>query len=117
VFTIGTNLNRTDRTNFFLGFRELYPINSQAVTAAVTYVFSPKYAITASSVYDFGSTGALANSFILTRMGSDLQVSLGVTYNATLNTFGVTFTIVPNLVSQSQRMSALGLGSGSVLGR
>jgi hypothetical protein len=118
VFTIGASLNRTDRTSFFLGFRDLYPINSQAVTAAVTYVFSPKYAITASSTYDFGNTGALANSFVLTRMGSDLQVSLGLTYNATLNTFGVTFEVIPNLVAQNRRVAGLtGLGSGGILGR
>jgi hypothetical protein len=117
VFTIGAFLNRTDRTSFFLGFRELYPVNSQAVTGAATYIFSPKYAITASSTYDFGSTGALANSLVLTRMGSDLQVSLGVTYNAVLNTLGVTFEIVPNLVAPSRRMGGLtGLGGG-MLGR
>jgi hypothetical protein len=117
VFTVGAFLNRTDRTNFYLGFRELFPVNSQAVTAAVTYVFSPKYAITASTVYDFSSTGALANSLILTRIGSDLQVSLGATYNATLNTFGVIFEIVPNLVPPSKRTGLASLGSGGILGR
>jgi hypothetical protein len=117
VFTVGAYLNRTDRTNFFLGFRDIEPINSQAVTASVTYVFSPKYAVTGTTVYDFGSGGALANSLFLTRMGSDLQVSLGITYNAIVNTFGVTFEIIPNLVAGSRRVGSMtGLGSG-FLGR
>jgi hypothetical protein len=111
VFSVGAFLGRPDRTSFFLGFRELYPVNSQAVTASVTYVFSPKYAITASGVYDFGSSKALSNSLSLTRIGSDLQVSLGLTYNAILNTFGVTFEIFPNLLPANKRPSA-GLGPG-----
>jgi hypothetical protein len=115
VFSVGAFLGRPDRTNFFLGFRELYPVNSQAVTASVTYVFSPKYAITASGVYDFGSSKALSNSLALTRIGSDLQVSLGLTYNAILNTFGVTFEIFPNLLPASRRPAA-GLGP-SLFGR
>src|SRR5262249_42641637 len=109
-------LNRPDRTNFFIGYREIYPVNSQALTAAVTYVFSPKYSITASSTYDFGSNKALANSLVLTRMGSDLQVSLGLTYNAILNTFGVSFEIFPNLLPPNRLPGLMGL-SPNMVGR
>src|SRR5262249_33009054 len=100
VFTVGAFLNRPDRTNFYLGYREIEPVESRAVTAALTYVFSPKYATTLSSTYDFGTNQSLANSLILTRMGSDLQVSLGVTYNALQNNFGVIFEILPVLANQ-----------------
>jgi hypothetical protein len=31
-------------------------------------------------------------------MGSDIQLSLGLTYNALTNAVGVTFEIIPNLV-------------------
>jgi hypothetical protein len=113
VFTIGSYLNRPDRTNFFLGFRVIEPVNSEALTGAVSYVFSPKYAMTASTVYDFGTNQNLSSSLILTRMGSDFQVSLGVSYNATTNNLGVTFEIVPNLVPANRRlpgMAALGPG-------
>jgi hypothetical protein len=97
-FSFGAYLNRTDRTSLFLGYRQIDPLESKAVTAAISYVFSPKYAMTASSTYDFGTSQALSNSLVLTRMGSDVQVSLGLTYNALVNTFGVTFEIIPNLV-------------------
>ena len=60
--------------------------------------------LTASSTYDFGTHQSLANSLVLTRMGSDLQVSLGLTYNAIVNTFGVTFEIVPNLLPANRRL-------------
>jgi hypothetical protein len=115
VFTVGAFFNRPDRTNFYLGYRQIDPVESQALTAAINYVFSPKYAMTASSTYDFGTNQSLSNSLVFTRMGSDLQVSLGVTYNAILNTFGVTFEIFPNLVPEAHRipgMAALSTGPG-----
>jgi hypothetical protein len=117
VFTVGAYLNRPDRTSFFLGYRQINLINSQALTGSVTYVFSPKYALTASATYDFGSNQALTNSLVLTRMGSDLQVSLAITYNAILNTFGASVEIFPNLVPASRRPGMLGLGQSSLLGR
>lgn len=114
VFTFGGYLNRPDRTNLFLGYRQIDPLESKAVTAAVTYVFSPKYAMTASTTYDFGTNQALSNALVLTRMGSDVQVSLGLTYNALTNAVGVAFEILPNLVQPGKRVP--GLGSG-LLGR
>jgi hypothetical protein len=110
VFTIGASLNRPDRTSFFLGYREIDPLNSQAVTGAVTYIFSPKYAVTASATYDFG-VNIQSNSLIFTRMGSDLQVSIGITYNSTLNTVGALFEIMPNIAAHTQRGPGIvGLG-------
>ncbi len=64
----------------------------------MTYVLSPKYALTASSTYDFGNAGALSNSVLLTRMGKDLQVTVGFTFNALTDSFGAVFEIVPNLL-------------------
>jgi hypothetical protein len=117
VFTIGAFLNRPDRTNFYLGYRQIEPLQSEAVTGAVTYVFSPKYAMTASSTYDFGINQSMSNSLIFTRMGSDLQMSLGITYNAILNNFGVVFEILPNLVPESHRVPGMAAFGSSTLGR
>jgi len=108
-FSFGAYLNRTDRTSLFLGYRQIDPLESKAVTASVSYVFSPKYALTASTTYDFGTSEALSNSLVLTRMGSDVQVSLGLTYNALTSSFGVTFEIVPNLVG-NRRVPGFGPG-------
>ena len=68
-------------------------------TAAVTYIFSPKYAMTGSATYDFGINQSLSNSLVVTRIGSDLTVSFGFTYNALLNNFGFTLELVPNIVA------------------
>jgi hypothetical protein len=100
-FNFGVNLNRTDRTSFFIGYRQTDPLLSKAVTTAVTYVFSPKYAITGSATYDFGIQQSLSNSLMFTRIGTDLTVSIGVTYNALVNNFGFTFMVVPNAIAQT----------------
>jgi hypothetical protein len=107
VFTIGAYFNRPDRTSYYIGFRDLQPVGSQAVTAAMTYIFSPKYAMTASTTYDFGTNQSVSNSLLLSRMGSDLQLNLGITYNAILSTFGVAVEIIPNLASNVHRVAGL----------
>lgn len=98
-YTIGAFLNRPDRTNFYVGYRQTDPLNSKAVTAAVGYQLSRRYYMNLGASYDFGINAALSNSFSLTRTGSDLTVSLGFTYNSLVNNFGVQFLVVPNLVA------------------
>ncbi len=97
VFNIGMLVDRPDRSNFFLGYRMADPIGSDTVIAASSYVFSPKYAMTLSSSYDFGDSRALGNSLIITRIGTDLQVSVGFNYEALRNNFGIFFEILPSL--------------------
>lgn len=119
VFTVGGFLNRPDRTEFYLGYRQIDPVQSKAVTGAATYVFSPKYAFTFSSTYDFGLNQhqSLSNTFILTRMGSDLMVSLGFTYNALQNNFGVVFEVLPNVTFQNGRRPGMPAFGSGLLGR
>jgi hypothetical protein len=117
VWTVGGYFNRPDRTNFYLGYRQIDPLQSKAVTASVTYVFSPKYAITANSTYDFGTNASLSNSLVLTRMGSDLQLSAGISYNATVNTFGVSVEIIPNVANATQRIGGMPAFGSGLLGR
>jgi hypothetical protein len=112
VFTIGGTMNRPDRTSFYVGFRTIEPVHSQTVISSATYTFSPKYAITASSVYDFATKQSLTNSVGITRVGSDLTMNIGFSYNAILNNFGFTFELIPNLGATQQRLAGGGLGSG-----
>ncbi|MGH7170659.1 MAG: hypothetical protein ACRELG_10310, partial [Gemmataceae bacterium] len=112
MWTVGGYFNRPDRTNFYLGFRYIDPLMVRAVTASVTYIFSPKYAATASSTYDFGTGEAFANSLMFTRRGSDLQVSLGVSYNALQSNFNFLFNIVPNLLPANKAFGPMGASGG-----
>ncbi|MHB1425417.1 MAG: LPS-assembly protein LptD [Gemmataceae bacterium] len=116
VWTIGGYFNRPDRTNFYLGFRYIDPLMVRAVTASVTYMFSPKYAATASTTYDFGTGEAFSNSLMFTRMGADLQLSLGVSYNALQSNFNLLFNIVPNLLPANRAFGPMGAGGAGSQG-
>jgi hypothetical protein len=111
VFSLGAYLNRPDRTNFYLGYREIDVLNSEAITGSVTYVFSPKYAVTGSETYDLGTKLNIL-SLTFTRMGSDLMVSLGVTYNSLTSSFGLTFDILPNVAALAAHHTPGAPGSG-----
>ena len=88
------------------------------MSGAVTYILSPKYAVTASSTYDFGNSQALSNAVTMTRMGKDLQVTIGFTYNALTSNFGLLFEIVPNLLPANRRSGPIAAsGPGGFLGR
>ena len=116
MFSVGAFLNRPDRTSFYVGYRTIEELQSNMVSTAVTYVFSPKYAMTASLNYDFTTNpNVISGMLVLTRVGSDLQVSAGITYNSTLNTVGAVFEIVPNLLPANRRVPGLtSFGSGGL---
>lgn len=113
VFTIGSFFNRPDRTTFHIGYRQVDPLQSRVVMGSVTYVFSPKYAMTLATSYDFGTQEAQTNTVIFTRTGTDLQVSLGFTYNSLQSNFGAIVEVVPSLIPSLRRG---GLTSGALGG-
>ena len=45
---------------------------------------------------------SLSNTVLFTRVGTDVQVTFGFSYNYLVNTFGITFNVVPNLVANQQ---------------
>lgn len=106
VFNIGTVFNRPDRTNLYLGYRHIDPVNSRAVVASLTYAFSAKYAFSGSTIYDFGVHNQ-TNTLMLSRMGTDLRFSFGFSYNSVLNNFGIIFEIVPNLLPGAGRFGSM----------
>jgi lipopolysaccharide export system protein LptA len=105
VFNIGAYIGRPDRTTFYLGYRQIDPLQSRAVITSLTYAFSAKYAITFSSNFDFGND-IQTNSLMISRIGTDVTVSLGLSYNSIVRTFGVQFEVVPNLLPINSRNPA-----------
>ena len=73
-----------------LGYRQIDPLESKAVIAAVTYAFSAEVRGPASTTWDFGTHNE-NYTVMLTRIGTDLRMSLGLSYNSLLNNFGVQF--------------------------
>lgn len=98
-WNVGAYFSRPDNTSLYLGYRQTDPLQSKAVTAALNYQLTKKYAVNVGAAYDFGTQKALTNTVTLTRTGTDLTVTLGVTYNALINNLGVQFAVVPNLAA------------------
>jgi hypothetical protein len=113
-FTVGTVLNRPDHTSFYVGYRHTDPLQSRLLTASASYIFSPKYSITAVGAYDFGQMRGLNYGLVFNRNGTDLQVSVSVTYNPILNNFGLGLQIMPLAFAQPQAFNpANGFGYGT----
>jgi hypothetical protein len=106
VWNFGAFFDRTDKTSVYLGYRQIDPVDSRLAIASLTTVLSPKYAIGLSTSYDFG-TNQQTNAVTLTRIGTDVQVSVGFNYNSTTNNVGFQFLIVPNAVAQTRRSGAV----------
>jgi hypothetical protein len=117
LITIGAEINRPNNTSLYLGYRHIDPIQSRTLTVALSYQFSPKYSITAGSGYDFGNN-VQVNQLTLTRIGTDLQISAGISYNSIINTVGFNLEVFPNLLPATRRVPGTGgsllssLGSG-----
>jgi hypothetical protein len=104
---VGTTFARDDRTQFTISYKNTDPLQSRYVAFSASYVFSPKYAITAVTAYDLGYSGSLSNTVFFTRVGTDAVISVGFTYNSIINNLGITLNIVPNLVAS--QTSPLGI--------
>jgi hypothetical protein len=102
VYGVGASFNRPDTTNFTIAYRQLDPVGSRAVIGSLTFPFSAKYALTASTTWDFGAHNQYY-SLLLTRKGTDVLIGFGISYNSILNTFGVNFEIIPNLLLSRMR--------------
>jgi hypothetical protein len=114
-WNVGMYLDRPDRTSYYIGYRQTDPLNSKAVTGSIQYQLSKRYYTGVGFSYDFGIQTALTNSLTLTRTGTDVTFTLGFTYNALVNNFGVTFLLMPNFVS-NLAAGKLGGGLGSSTG-
>ncbi len=103
TFTFAGQIARPDNALLLLGYTHLDPLRTRQVTAALVFPFSSKYSMMATSGYDFGNNIQI-NSFVLTRVGTDVQVSIGINYNSILSNFGFTFEIFPNLLPAAKRV-------------
>jgi hypothetical protein len=108
----GLLVERTERIRYYLGYYKLDPVGTDAVIFSSSYVISPKYSITWSSSYDFGSSGTnnLGQSLLITRTGSDVQVSLGLGWDPLRNNVNATFEVYPTVMGPTRHMRAMAPG-------
>jgi hypothetical protein len=102
VFNLGASIGKADQTSFYLGYRQIDPLQSRSVITSLTYAFSAKYAITFGTNVDLGNN-IQSNSLMVTRIGTDVTVNFGFSYSSVVKTFGVQFEVVPNLLPAGSR--------------
>ncbi len=109
----GAAYNRPDNSQYYRTYRYTDPIDSRVLTAGLSYQLSRKYTVNGGASYDFGATTNQVTSISFARVGTDVSVLFGFSYNAIVKNFGFQFAIVPNLAGISaQRLAGGGLSSG-----
>ncbi len=108
--SIGAFLQRPPRGGLFLSFRSLEgPISANVMTIAFTYRMSPKWVSAVSTSVDFGKTGAVSQSFTVTRIGESFLSTLGFNVDDTHKTFGVVYLFEPRFLPFNRLSRSSGL--------
>jgi hypothetical protein len=95
-FNVGVYFNRPDGSNVYFGYRHTDPIGSRVFLAVLGYQFSRKYSISLANAFDLSNNFAQSSNIAFNRTGTDVTMSLGLSYNAFQNNLGVQFLLIPN---------------------
>ncbi len=79
VITAGFSKNLPPRATGYIGYSIINtgPINTSALTLSSSYLLSPKWYMTFSTMYDFGNKRWLSASCSVTKIGADFLTSIG----------------------------------------
>jgi hypothetical protein len=109
-FNLGLLVERTERLRFFFGYYRLDPVGTDALVFTSSYVLNPKYSVSWSSSFDLGQGENLGQSFVITRAGTDLQLSLGLGWDALRDSFNVTVEVYPTVLGPTRHMRRVAPG-------
>ncbi len=93
---LGVGYNRPDGSSLYLGYRHVDPLGSRVFLAVIGYQFSKKYSVSLQNSFDLSNNFSQGATVAFNRTGTDLTMSLGVSYNSFQNNFGVQFLVIPN---------------------
>lgn len=99
IWNVGLLSQRPARGSIYVGFRSLQagPLDSQILTASLSYATTPKWVFTAGTAYDLKENRNAGQSLTITRIGADFLVHLGATYDAGKNNAGIAVMVEPRL--------------------
>jgi hypothetical protein len=106
---VGAYYTRPDGSNVFLNYRQTDPLGSKVFIVGLGYRFTPKYSVVLASSVDTSLNFSQGTSVAFVRTGTDLTMSLGLTYNSFQNNLGFQFLIVPNAGLSGRRGSVTNL--------
>ena len=104
VSNIGVLSQRSRRGSVYLGYRSINgtsDLNSDIVTASLSYTMSPKWVSTAGFAYDFGESRGRGYSGTISRIGLDWIFHLGANFDTSKDNVGVALLFEPRFGSTS----------------
>jgi len=111
VVTAGVNMSRPPRANLYTGYSIINtgPIHTSALVLSYSYLLSPKWYSSVSTMYDFGNQRLLAATFALTKIGADFLTSAGLTVDPQRQNYTFGLELSPRLSPNIRLGSASGL--------
>lgn len=97
LWNVGLLSQRSARGSVYAGVREIkgQGIDSQIATGSMSYLFSEKWAGTASTAYDLSEGQNRGQSLSLTRIGADFLFHCGFSYDQSKDSVGVAIALEP----------------------
>jgi hypothetical protein len=91
LWDVGLLSQRSARGSVYAGVREIkgQGVDSQIATGSMSYLFSEKWAGTASTAYDLSEGQNRGESLSLTRIGADFLFHCGFSYDQSKDSIGV----------------------------
>ena len=109
VINTGINISKPPRGNIYIGYSVVNtgPIATSALLLSSSYLLSPKWYSTFTTVYDFGNGILLTASGSLTRVGADWLTSIGVSFDPQRGASQFSIELIPRL-SPNMRFGSAG---------
>jgi hypothetical protein len=105
---LGVFFSRPDGSNIYIGYRHTDPIGSRVFLTALGYQFSRKYSVSVTTAFDFSNNFSQSTTVAFNRTGTDVTMSLGLSYNAFQNNLGLQFLVIPNAALVGRRSQGIG---------
>jgi hypothetical protein len=99
VINTGISISRPPRGNIYIGYSVINtgPIATSALSTSFSYLLSPKWYSTFTTVYDFGNGILLSASGTVTRVGADWLTSFGVVFSPLQKASSFSLEMTPRL--------------------
>jgi hypothetical protein len=98
--SVGGLLGRPEHGSLYLGVRSIEgPFSSNILSGAVNYRMSEKWILNATASIALGSTGNVAESLNVIRIGESMLVRVGVYGNQSQGNVGANFSIEPRFLA------------------
>ena len=92
----GLRTSRPGVSDWYVGLFSLQgPIDSTVLSSSIDYRLSEKWIISGGTIYDFGSTGNVGQTFGFTRIGESMLVRLNLNVDSGRDNVSVGFSIAP----------------------